>query len=567
MNPNTRTMFRTLTLIVSLAALWSGAALALKTNKPVSDSELKKRLANFTPTTLDFDHKKLTKAQRQVVKHLVKAAQIMDQLFLIQSHPKNPALRKKLAADPKLKAQLAYFDVMFGVWDRREHNQPFWGGEMKPKGAGYYPADMTKEEFNAFLKKNPDKARAFKNYFTVIRRGKDKGLVAIPYSTFYADLLKKAAAELRAAAKASDDKRLARYLESRAAAFLSNNYRPSDMDWMELGDGRLEVVIGPYEVYEDELFGYKAAFTAFLCMRNDKYSERLQKITAFKAQMEDALPIPAEYRRFKRGAKVPITVVDEIFTAGDTKAGIQTLAFNLPNDEVVRKKKGYKLVLLKNVAEAKFKKILIPIAKRLMDADQIKLVTFDAFFTNTLMHESAHGLGPGVIEMLEEGKKVTTTVNKALKELYSTIEEAKADITGLHLSELLVKLGGLPKALSKQVFASYLAGFFRSVRFGGEAHGRANLISFNYLVEKGGIIYNPKSKKFRIDFSKIRDAVRSLSHDLLMFEARGDYEGTKAFIAKYGKMSQNMRDGIKRLKGIPVDLRPRYTVVQKMKSW
>lgn len=558
-------LFGTLIAALLLTTLAVGFASAHQDRIP-DEAVLKRKLANFAPTALDFDHTKLSKRQRQVVKHLVKAAKVMDELFLIQSHPLNLELRKLLDSNARLKTARAYFDVMFGLWDRRDHNKPFFGTLTKPKGAGYYPPDMTKEEFEAHLKKNPHDVKAFKSYFTVITRKKSK-LVAVPYSTYYKRYLVEAARHLRAAAKVSDDKRLQRYLRSRAAAFLSNNYRQSDMDWMDLGNGRLEVVIGPYEVYEDGLFGYKAAFEAFICMRNDKYSQRLQKITKFKKDLEDALPIDAKYRKFKRGGKVPISVVDEIFTAGDTKAGVQTLAFNLPNDEVVRKKKGYKLVLLKNVAEAKFKKILMPIAQRLMDADQIKLVSFDAFFTNTLMHESAHGLGPGMIVVTRDGKTTKTTVNKALKELYSTIEEAKADITGLHLSETMIKLGGLPKSLSRSVFASYLAGFFRSVRFGAEAHGRANLIAFNYIVERGGIIYNGKTKKFRVDFGKIRPAVRALSHDLLMLQAKGDYAGTRAFIDKYGKLSPVMRDALKRLAGIPVDLRPDYTVVKKMTSW
>ncbi|HKI80742.1 MAG TPA: hypothetical protein VKA04_03770, partial [Pseudodesulfovibrio sp.] len=281
-----------------------------------------------------------------------------------------------------------------------------------------------------------------------------------------------------------------------------------------------------------------------------------------------SLPMKAADKKATRGKQVPISVVVELFTAGDTKAGVQTLAFNLPNDEVVRKKKGYKLVLLKNVAEAKFKKILLPIAKRMMVKEQIPLVTFDAFFTNTLTHESAHGLGPGMITVKQDGKDVKTDVNKALKDLYPTIEEAKADILGLYNSPLLIAKGALPGSLSKQVYASYLAGFFRSVRFGAsEAHGRANLISFNYLMEKKGIALDPKTHKYRVNYDKIAAAVKALASDLLAIQARGDYAAAKAFIEKYGNLSEGMKAALKRLEGVPVDIRPEYTVLRKMKSW
>jgi Peptidase family M49 len=530
--------------------------------------DIKERIARFAPTKIDFDDGLLTPELKPVLRKLIAASKIMDELFLIQANPSNPELRARLAADPALAHALAYFDIMAGPWDRREHHAPFVGTQKRFKGAGFYPSDMTKKEFTDHLKNNPGDQAAFTGFFTIIGRKADKSLQAIPYSTFYKTKLARAAGLLREAADLSKDPRLQKYLRSRAKAFETNDYRQSDMDWMDLGDGAIEIVIGPYEVYEDSLFGYKAAFTSFLNLRDKTYSERLQKIAPHMKLLQASLPMKPADKKHGRGGKVPIVVVEELFTAGDTKAGVQTLAFNLPNDEVVRKQKGFKLVLLKNVAEAKFKMILLPIAKVMMTPEQIPQVTFDGFFTDTLMHESAHGLGPGMITVRRGGKSVKTNVNKALKELYSTIEEAKADIVGLFCSHVLIDKGVLPAKLEKQVYASYLAGFFRSVRFGAsEAHGRANMISFNYLLEKGGIVFLKGTGKYRVDYAKVRGAVKALATDLLELEARGDYEKAKAFIDKYGKMSAQMKAALARLTAIPVDIRPEYTVLQKMKSW
>lgn len=528
---------------------------------------LKQKLAQFAPTKIDFDESLLGVKDKKVLKKLIEAAKVMDHLFLIQVDERNPEIREKLTNDPSLRDELAYFDIMYGIWDRTDEYKPFYTDRTRPPGVAYYPTDMTKEEFQKHIEKNPGDGEAFKSYFTVIRR-KDEGLKAIPYSDYYKEHLVKAAKLLIEAASLTDDKRLARYLNLRAKAFSTDDYRKSDMAWLDLDDGKLEVVIGPYEVYEDRLFGYKAAFEAFICVRDLVYSKRLQTIAKHKTDMEKALPIPDEHKNFKRGDSLPITVVEEIYTAGDTRAGVQTLAFNLPNDEVVRQKKGYKLVLLKNIAEAKFNQILLPIAKRLVEPEVLELVSFDAFFTNTLMHEAAHGQGPGTITVKRDGKKVETTVNEELKDIYSVIEEAKADMAGLYLTELMIEKGVLPKELSKRVFASYLAGFFRSVRFGvSGAHGRANLVAFNFVKEKGGIIYNEKTKKFGLNFDKVRGAVKDLTATVLMLQAKGDYEGSKRFVEKYAKMAPEMQEALGRLGGIPVDIRPEFTVLEKMKAW
>jgi hypothetical protein len=419
---------------------------------------------------------------------------------------------------------------------------------------------MTADELEALVKANPEHEQAIRGYFTVIRREGDK-LRVVPYSEAYGPRLKQAAALLEEAAALSTHPALKKYLELRAEAFLSNDYYKSDMAWMELGDSPLEVVLGPYEVYEDKLMGYKAAFEAFINLRDPVYSARLQKLDRYLQQLEDNLPIP-KWHRTKRGSESPISVVIELFTAGDTRAGVQTAAFNLPNDERVRTEKGSKKVLLKNVTEAKFNKVLLPIARRVVDPKLMPQITFDAYFTEILIHEMAHGVGPGKIVV--RGRK--TEVNKELKELYPAIEECKADIVGLHSGFYLIKKRALPRVLKKQLPAAYVAGVFRAIRFGTkEAHARGVLLAFNYLMEKGAITY--KDGRFGVNYRKFPGGIKDLSRELLMVEAKGSYDGAKTLLESYGVLKPEMKEALDRLGDIPVDIRPTYTVEQKMKAW
>jgi hypothetical protein len=531
--------------------------------KLVIAADVDKRLAQFAPTDVDFDEKLIKPAYRKVLVKLVQAAKILDDIYLDQVSPDNRALRAKLVAQKAPQVALDYFDLMYGPWDRLEGDKPFVGSGHKPHSAGFYPADLTKEQLEAWIKAHPDQEKAFRGYFTVIRRQGDK-LVAVPYSEAYKARLAKAAKLLREAAKLSPHKALSKYLELRAAAFASNDYFDSDMAWMDLGDSPLEVVVGPYEVYEDRLMGYKAAFEAFINLRDPVYSARLQKLAKYNTQVERNLPLPKKYFT-KRGTASPISVVIELFTAGDTRAGVQTAAFNLPNDERVRTKKGSKKVMLKNVTEAKFNKVLVPIAKRIVDEKLISSIDFDTYFTDILLHEMAHGMGPGQITV--GGKK--TTVNRALKELYPHIEECKADITGLVNGVYLIKKRALPKAMAKKLPATYLAGVFRATRFGTEeAHGKAVLVAFNYLRKGGAFTYDAKTKRFSVDYTKFDKVVRALAGELLMLQAKGSYADAKKLIETYGKVSPEMKQALASLKGVvPVDIRPNYTILTKMKSW
>ena len=524
---------------------------------------IKKQIAKFTPTELKYDASILDERQKVVVEKLYRAAKVMDEIFLDQVYSKNYQIRDELKADDseEHKLKLELFTIMFGPFDRLEHDKPFIGTEEKPLGANYYPEDMTKEEFEQWIKDHPDDEKAFTSEFTVIRRDGDK-LLAIPYSEFYKDKLTEASNLLKEAAEYADNPKLKKYLETRADAFLSNDYFESDMAWMDLKDHAIEVVIGPYEVYEDGLFNFKAAFECFLTLKDPVESKKLDVFKSYLRDMEVHLPIPDEHKNFDRGSESPLAVVNEIFTAGDTKSGIQTIAFNLPNDERVRTAKCSKKVMLKNVQEAKYHNILVPIAKVVLDPVQMEYVTFDAFFNHTLMHEMSHGIGPGFITI--DGRE--TEVKKELKETYSTLEECKADILGMYNNIFMIEKGVFPESFEKETYVTFLAGTFRSVRFGiNEAHGGGNAIIYNYLLEKGAYEYNEQTQKVKVNFEKIGPALKELANLILMIQAKGDYMGSKDLIAKYVVNSPSMETLRENLSAIPVDIKPIYEIEKMYK--
>ncbi len=525
---------------------------------------LKEKIARFVPTEIKYDKSLLNDRQKIVVEKLYRAAKIVDEIFLDQVYAKNKEILAQLeASDAEIdKLRLELFRIMFGPFDRLDHDKPFIGNQPKPPGANFYPSDMTKEEFQQWIKDHPQDEKAFTSEFTVIRRQNGK-LVAIPYSEYYKPQLTKMAQLLREAAEYADNPTLKHYLLTRADAFLSNDYYQSDMAWMDLKDHTIEVVIGPYEVYEDGLFNYKAAFESFITLRDPQESARLARFGKYLTDIEKHLPIPDEYKNFERGLESPIVVVQEVFTAGDTKAGVQTIAFNLPNDERVRKAKGSKKVMLKNVNEAKFEKLLKPIAQKVLAEEQLSFVTFDAFFNHVLMHEMSHGVGPGFITV--NGRQ--TEVKKELKETYSTIEECKADVLGMYNNIFMIEKGEFPPSFDRETWATFLAGIFRSIRFGiNEAHGSGNAIIFNYLLEKGGYEYDESAQKVRVNFDKIYNSVKDLANRLLTIQAKGDYAGAKAFIEKYAVMSSPMQTLVNKLSDLPVDIRPIYQIEQEMEG-
>ncbi len=516
--------------------------------------DIERRLAQFSPTPLDADLASLSPEDRRVLDLLVAAARPMNDIFLRQVWAGNPELKREIAGwqGTRVEAARAYFDINSGPWDRLDSMKSFIGERPHPEGAGFYPEDMTKEEFEAWVAAHPDQRESFLSGVTVVkRRGHD--LVTVPYSQEYRDLLEPAAAKLREAAAATSNASLRRFLETRAAAFASDDYYESDLAWMDL-DAPVEVTIGPYETYEDGLFGYKTAFEAFVTVALPKESAALARYKERLPWLERNLPIPDKDKNLTRGIESPIRVVDTYYAAGDTRAGVQTIAFNLPNDERVREAKGSKKVLLHNTMKAKYDQILVPIAGRVLAQEQVGDVSFDAYFNEVLHHELSHGLGPGTITV--DGRK--TEVRLELKDLFSTLEEAKADVMGIYNILALIGRGDMPADLRRSLEPTYVAGLFRSARFGvDEAHGQGVVAQFNYLIGKGALEVD-SAGRFRAVSERFPDAIKDLLHDMLTLQAAGDYAGTRRFLETYGKPTSELRAAIDRLKDLPVDIRPIY---------
>ena len=550
-----------LTLIVAMGLI--STTLTAQNDKQAGDPELAKKIARFAPTTLTADVSKLTPKDRQALQKIIEAAKLLDPLFLRQVWNGNVALEKKLLADKTAagRQRLHYFYIQDGPWSRLDNKEPFIEGvpQEKPPQASYYPDDMTKEEFNSWVEtlSEADKQKAT-GFFYLIRRGADKKLTFVPYSEAYKEYLDPAAKLLREAAALTTNASLKNFLTKRADAFSSNDYYDSDVAWMDL-DSPIDVTFGPYETYEDELFSYKAAFESYVTLRDDVETQKLAKFSSHLQELENNLPIEPRYRNPKLGAASPIRVVNEVFASGEGNSGVQTAAFNLPNDERVVKEKGSKRVMLKNVQDAKFNKTLIPISRVVLDANDQKNLSFDPFFTHILCHELMHGLGPHNITI--GGQE--TTPRKQLKELYSAIEEAKADMTGLWALQFMIDRNIIEKSMERTLYTTYLASMFRSVRFGiTEAHGRGVALQFNYLTDEGAIKFDEAKGTFSIDNAKIKDSVRKLTTELLTIEAEGSYDRAKAILEKYAVIRPPMQQALDKLKGVPVDIEPVFPLAK-----
>ncbi len=548
-------------LITCLAILTAAMLLVLGPVAGAAQTQqaqtVEERLAAYAPVDIGVPWNLISDEDRPVLENLYYAAEVMDELFLRQVCGKNVEMRREIMerGDP---AEIRFFRINFGPWDRLASDEPVLCDRPKPPGATFYPAELTRDEFEAWIAAHPEDKENFEGTFTVICRDDAGGLEAIPYSEEHRELLAKAAGYLREAAAHTKNESLARFLETRADAFFSDDYYESDMAWMDVSDNVIDVTIGPYEVYEDNLFNYKAAFEAFVCARDPGESNKLDGLKAYILKMEKNLPIEDRHKNLDRGLESPISVVDLIFSAGDTKAGVQTLAFNLPNDERVQEAKGSKKVMLRNICHAKFDKVLMPIAELLVAKEQLPRVTFDAYFNHILLHEFSHGLGPGFIT-LEDGTE--TTAQKALREAHSAIEEAKADVVGQYNLYYLIDDGFFPRRLTEETAVTYLAGFFRSVRFGiDSAHGRANMLAFNYFKKKGAYVQDAATGSWSVDLGRVRDAVNAFSHDILTLQALGDYNGAKKFIEMYGTMGDEVKASLAKLEGVPVDIEPRFAI-------
>ena len=529
-------------------------------------AQLQKMTARFAPTELRADTSKLAPRDRQALVKLIEASRILNDIFLQQLWSGNEALYAKLQRDttPLGKARLHYFWINKAPWSDLDDFAAFLP-DVPPKklpGANFYPEDMTRAEFESWVKtlSAADRERA-ESFFTVIRRDSARHLMSVAYSQEYKTDLAKAARLLEEAAGLTANATLKKFLLARGAAFLSNDYFQSDLAWMDL-DASIDITIGPYETYNDEIFGYKAAFEAYVNLRDEEETAKLKFFGDHLQEVENNLPIDAKFRNPKLGSQAPIRVVNEVFAAGDGEHGVQTAAYNLPNDDRVITQKGSKRVMLKNVQEAKFHSTLEPIAKRVLPASSQSDLNFESFFAHILAHELSHGIGPHQITVAGR----STTLRQELKELYSPIEEAKADVTGLFMLQLLAdhKLIEGGPVFERRLYTTFLASTFRTLRFGlKDAHGKGMAMQVNYLTDKGGFVARPDGR-FEVSFAKIKGAVRDLDHDLLTIEATGDYEGAKRMLDQLGVIRPPMQKALNGLADIPVDIEPVFATAKEL---
>jgi Peptidase family M49 len=554
-------IFRAVSLIAALCVAGVAAQEAV-----VSDTvRLQKMAARFAPTNIGADLSTLSAADKQVLAKLVEASKIMDALFLRQVWAGNDTVLLDLSQSQTVegRARLHYFLINKGPWSRLDHDEAFVPGvPAKPAGANFYPEGATKAEIERWIQSLPAAERTHATgFFTLVRRpgGANGTFTLVPYNAEYQPELTRAAALLREAAAITKEPTLKAFLTKRADAFLSNDYYDSDVAWMEL-KGAIEPTIGPYEVYEDELFNYKAAFEAFITVQDETESAKLQKFGGQLQDIEDHLPIDPKYRNPKLGGLAPIVVVNEIFSAGDANRGVQTAAFNLPNDERVVREKGSKRVMLKNVQDAKFAKTLVPISRIVLSPADQKNVSFDAFFTHIVVHELMHGLGPHNITV--GGRQ--TTVRQEMKEASSFLEEAKADISGLFAIQYMIDKGVLPKTLERTLYTTFLASAFRSIRFGiNEAHGRGIAVQLNYLLDQGGFVVRPDGT-FAVEMTKAKDGVRSLTRDIMTMQAEGDYAKAIALRDRLGVLRPPVKRALDKMAAVPVDIEPRFTTAAQL---
>ncbi len=503
--------------------------------------DIKDRLEKYTNVRLTTDVSQLSTNEKQMIPILIEAAKIMDTLFWYEAYGNQAQLLYRLDNDRASR----YAQINYGPWDRLAGNEPFIESiDPKPAGANFYPTDMTKAEFDSVELR--DKA----SLYTFIRRNDEGSLITVPYHEQFTDEVQRASRLLEEAAELAENDDLRRYLQLRARALLNDRYQVSDFAWMDMKNNRLDVVIGPIETYEDQLFGYKAAHEAYVLVKDMAWSERLAKYASVLPDLQEGLPVDDAYKQETPGSDADLNAYDVVYYAGDCNAGSKTIAINLPNDERVQLAKGTRRLQLKNAMQAKFDKILLPISEVLITEGQRKHITFDAFFSNTMFHEVAHGLG---IKNTINGKG---TVREALKEHASALEEGKADILGLYMIKQLHEQGELEGDLH-DYYVTFMAGIFRSVRFGASsAHGKANMIRFNFFKEYGAFERDEKDETYRVDFAKLEEAMTALSQKILTLQGDGDYPGVAQLVAEKGVIGTQLQADLDRLdkNDIPVDI-------------
>ncbi|WP_237060088.1 dipeptidyl-peptidase 3 family protein [Microbulbifer sediminum] len=508
----------------------------------VESGEANTRFDIYVPVELNADLSDLSEDQRQMIGLLIDASKIMDRLFWLQSF--GPA--EELLPGIEDNAKRKFARINYGPWDRLNNNEPFIDGYgPKPLGAEFYPEDMTKQEFEKWEQPGKD------GLYSLVRRDQDGNLKLVPYSEAYKSDLEKAAEVLRQASKLAEDEQFANYLSMRADALVSDDFRPSDMAWMDMKDNEIDVVIGPIENYEDQLFAYRTAYESYVLLKDMQWSEKLAKFAAFLPELQKGLPVPDKYKSEVPGTDSDLNAYDVLYYAGHSNAGSKTIAINLPNDEEVQLAKGTRRLQLKNAMRAKFDKILVPISEVLIAEDQRQHITFPAFFSNTMFHEVAHGLG--IKKTVTDG----SNVRQALKETSSALEEGKADILGLYMVTRLHEKGEIEEGELMDNYVTFLASIFRSVRFGAaSAHGKANMMRFNYFKEQGAFTRDPETGQYSVDFDKMQEAMTSLSNLILTIQGDGDYKKSKELLESKGVVGTELQADLDRLSDadIPVDV-------------
>ena len=511
---------------------------------PAAPSYAEQHAGDYAVVPLKADLSAFDDNGRQMLALLVQAASVTNDLYWRQSWGGD---RASLLAKAPDDATRQLIELNFGPWDRLNEDTPLLpGAGPRPPGSTFYPLDMTKDEFEKSDLK--DKT----SWYTLLRRDAAHKLVTVPYHEAYKADLERAAGLLRDAAKVSADKSFASYLTMRADALLSDDFRPSDLAWMDMKTNPVDIVIGPIETYEDQLFGYKAAYEGLVLIKDQAWSEKLARFAGFLPSLQTGLPVPDKYKAEKPGSAADLNAYAAVYYGGNANVGAKTIAINLPNDEVVQLKKGTRRLQLENVMKAKFDNILVPIARQLIAQDQQKNITFDAFFEDTMFHEVAHGLG---IKNTLDGKG---TVSEALKEYASNFEEGKADVLGLYMIDALSNRGELDKAKLMDSYVTFLASMLRSVRFGAsDAHGKANMIRFNFFAERGAFVRDAATGRYRVDFDKMHAAMNALSEKLLTVQGDGDYAEAKRMTETMGVIKPDLAADLSKLKDakIPVDIR------------
>ncbi len=527
-------------LVMSTVCLWVGFVGCERMNRP---SDMGIRLNKYATVRLTTDLSQLTDNERQMLPLLIEAAKQMDAIFWRQAYGDASFLEQ--IDDP---AARAFAEINYGPWDRLEGDEPFLAGVgTKPPGANFYPTDMSVEEFETAAADDPE----LSSLYTLVRRREDGSLYAVPYSEAFATEVSATAQQLLSAAELAASEGLRDYLRLRAEALLTDQYRESDVAWLDMKDNTIDVVIGPIETYEDQLFGFKAAHEAYVLVKDKAWSDRLSRFAAYLPDLQRGLPVADQYKQEMPGTDAELNAYDLVYATGDGNAGSKTIAINLPNDETVQLEKGTRRLQLKNVMRAKFDKILVPIAGELIAEDQRGHISFDAFFTNTMFHEVAHGLG---IKNTLTGKG---TVRQALRDHASAIEEGKADILGLYMVERLHETGVLDEGAVEDNYVTFMASIFRSVRFGASsAHGKANMVRFNFFKDLGAFSRDAGTGTYRVDFDRMRQAIAALSEVILTLQGDGDYEAAAQLVNERGVIGPELQADLDRLDslGIPVDV-------------